>query len=148
MTSKEPDPFAGLPERLQGFAGLQAEIDAAGMGDPGGRRIAQLETEVEYLKIAEQRRTEEVQTAMAEVERLQGELMDANPDDLAQARDHAANLELAIGKTWRPEVKALRAEVQRLRADVGTLNGMVAMLSEQIERLKVDLSRARGVSQT
>jgi hypothetical protein len=50
MTSKEPDPFAGLPERLQGFAGLRAEIDAAGMGDPRDRRIAELEAKVEQLR--------------------------------------------------------------------------------------------------
>jgi chromosome segregation ATPase len=77
---------------------------------------------------------------------LAAELMDANPDDLAQARDHAANLELAIEKTWRPEVKALRAEVERLRwelkksgADLFVVKSARDTAEHEVERLRAAL---------
>jgi hypothetical protein len=52
-----------------------------------------------------------IQELRAENEQLRGELMDANPGDL-----DSELAELAIEKTWRPEVNALSARIKILEA--------------------------------
>lgn len=81
----------------------------------------------------------------AENQRLQGQLMDANPGDLEQASDHAANLELAIEQTWRPEVKALREANASLRLSNDNLRSLLAQSPHgEVERLKT-LLREHGI---
>jgi Fe2+ transport system protein B len=124
MTSKEPDPFAGLPERLQGFAGLQAEIDAAGMGDPRDRQIVELQAEVERLRtdlhfqcrgmVAE--RDEEIEDLQAEVEQL-------------RQHDHEAT-NMTIDQAQ--EIGRLRAALRRIGVEVLTRSEMQAIACEAL----------------
>ena len=126
------DKLAEIQQRhANGYKGIDAE-----RAFPD---VAALLSAVEWLKIAEQRRTEELQTAMAENERLRAQLkaehetavaaIAGSEKELQQLRDEVTRLDALIDRGLFAEIERLRTERDAIKAalrgviDVGGISG-------------------------
>jgi len=134
------DKLAEIQQRhANGYKGIDAE-----RAFPD---VAALLSAVEWLKIAEQRRTEELQTAMAENERIRQHwaLEEHNVNMLKAENErlrNEANDEAQLLRAQAVVIRDLRAENERLRADVADLLPRLDADAMHINNLARELKQA------